>query len=219
MFGDIEVADEPHLFALASGVLTHNSNPMPESTRDRPTDASEMIFMLVKDNRTKFWLHRNGDTVRNRPAPDHRWIHRQTGEEVSVRPEPFDKNLWYRINLWQGWDYFYDGEAIRTPAAKHGDGTVPSNWASHPDYHGQNPNYKPRNHLRPQTNLWDGMGRDEQVSMGANSRNVWTMASQGIREVKGKRHLATFPEELPKTCIMAGTSEKGVCPSLSLIHI
>ena len=196
-----------------SPITWFKTNPMPESTRDRPTNASEMIFMLVKDNRTRFWVHRTGATAQERPMPDHRWVHRQTGAEVDTRPEPFDKTIWYRINLWQGWDYFYDGEAIRTPAAKHGDGTVPSNWATHPDYEGQNPNYKPRNHVRPQTNMWDRMSRDEQIAMGANARNVWPMASQGIRKVKGKRHLATFPEELPETCILAGTSAKGVCSS------
>jgi hypothetical protein len=47
---DLGVADEPHLFALASGVLTHNSkpNPMPESVTDRPTKAHEYIFLLSK---------------------------------------------------------------------------------------------------------------------------------------------------------------------------
>jgi len=47
---DIGVEDEPHLFALASGVLTHNSkpNPMPESVEDRCTKAHEYIFMLSK---------------------------------------------------------------------------------------------------------------------------------------------------------------------------
>jgi DNA modification methylase len=52
-FWDIGVADEPHLFALASGVLTHNSkpNPLPESVRDRVTRAHEHIFMLTKKAR------------------------------------------------------------------------------------------------------------------------------------------------------------------------
>ena len=47
---DIGVEDEPHLFALASGVLTHNSkpNPMPESVTDRCTKAHEYIFLLSK---------------------------------------------------------------------------------------------------------------------------------------------------------------------------
>jgi hypothetical protein len=52
-FWDIAIEDEPHLFALASGVLTHNSNPMPESVRDRPTKAHEYVFLLAKSER--YW--------------------------------------------------------------------------------------------------------------------------------------------------------------------
>lgn len=48
MFYDIAVEDEPHLFCLASGVLTHNS--MPESSEDRPTAAIEYFFMLTKSS-------------------------------------------------------------------------------------------------------------------------------------------------------------------------
>ena len=50
---DLGVEDEPHLFALASGILTHNSkpNPMPESVRDRCTKAHEYIFLLTKSAR------------------------------------------------------------------------------------------------------------------------------------------------------------------------
>jgi len=49
-FWDVEVEDEPHLFALSSGVLTHNSksNPLPESVKDRPTRAHEFVFLLSK---------------------------------------------------------------------------------------------------------------------------------------------------------------------------
>ena len=47
---DVGVEDEPHLFAIASGILTHNSkpNPMPESVTDRCTKAHEYIFLLSK---------------------------------------------------------------------------------------------------------------------------------------------------------------------------
>lgn len=50
---DIGVEDEPHLYALASGVLTHNSkkSPMPESVTDRPTKAHEYLFLLAKQER------------------------------------------------------------------------------------------------------------------------------------------------------------------------
>jgi len=47
---DIGVEDDPHVFALASGILSHNSkpNPMPESVTDRSTKAHEYIFLLSK---------------------------------------------------------------------------------------------------------------------------------------------------------------------------
>lgn len=50
---DLGVEDEPHLFALASGVLTHNSkpNPLPESVTDRPAKAHEYMFLLAKSER------------------------------------------------------------------------------------------------------------------------------------------------------------------------
>jgi DNA modification methylase len=53
MFWDISLANEPHTFALGCGVLTHNSNPMPESVRDRCTKAHEYIFLLSKSAR--YW--------------------------------------------------------------------------------------------------------------------------------------------------------------------
>ena len=40
-----------------------------------------------------------------------------------------------------------------------------------------------------------------------NSRNLWTIPTQGRPEA----HFATFPDELPRRCILAGTSEHGVC--------
>jgi DNA modification methylase len=44
-------------------------------------------------------------------------------------------------------------------------------------------------------------------SAGRNKRSVWTIATQPYPEA----HFATFPEELPKICILAGTSAKGCC--------
>jgi DNA modification methylase len=65
-FWDIAVEDDPHLFALASGVLTHNSNPMPESVKDRPTRSHEYIFLLTKRERY-FYDH---EAIKEPPSPD-----------------------------------------------------------------------------------------------------------------------------------------------------
>lgn len=49
-FYDVGVADEPHLFALASGVLTHNSKPngLPESVGDRVRRSHEQVFHFTR---------------------------------------------------------------------------------------------------------------------------------------------------------------------------
>ena len=67
-FYDIAVEDAPHLFSLASGVLTHNSkpNPMPESCRDRPTKSHEHVFLLTKQGRYFY----DADAVREAGARD-----------------------------------------------------------------------------------------------------------------------------------------------------
>lgn len=41
-----------------------------------------------------------------------------------------------------------------------------------------------------------------------NVRNVWEIATQPYPEA----HFATYPEELVRRCILAGTSERGCCP-------
>lgn len=41
-----------------------------------------------------------------------------------------------------------------------------------------------------------------------NLRSVWDINSQAYPEA----HFATFPEELPRRCILAGTSARGCCP-------
>jgi site-specific DNA-methyltransferase (cytosine-N4-specific) len=39
------------------------------------------------------------------------------------------------------------------------------------------------------------------VNTGRNKRTVWTIATQPFAEA----HFATFPEEIPKLCILAGS--------------
>lgn len=53
----------------------------------------------------------------------------------------------------------------------------------------------------------DSHGNVPNESGRRNSRSVWTIASRGYAEA----HFATFPEELPRRCILAGTSAHGCC--------
>lgn len=109
-FWDVEVVDDPHLFALGSGVLTHNSKPNPQrgAVFDRAIKGHEYVYLLAKSER-----------------------------------------------------FFYDPDAVRTKT-------------------------------------------------GAHLLSVWTFPSGNFVSPIGE-HFAAFPEELPRLCILGGTSEKGAC--------
>ena len=126
---------------LRSGIVWHKPNPMPESAKDRPTSAYEMVFLLAKQAR-----------------------------------------------------YFYDAEAVRERSIT-GDTRRPygSDGAWQMDG-------------RPDAQKHGGQQRDN-PTVGANARNVWRIPTQGRPDA----HFATFPDELPRRCILAGTSEKGGC--------
>lgn len=85
---DIALEKEPHSFALASGILTHNS--MPESITDRPSSAVEYIFMLTKSGAPLFWVHRDGRGARTRPQPDYRYLDLLENKEYVEKPEGFN---------------------------------------------------------------------------------------------------------------------------------
>jgi hypothetical protein len=81
-FWHVGVADEPHLFALASGVLTANSkpNPMPESVKDRCTRAHETVFMLAR--RPRYYYDQ--DAIREPHASS---LHKFTTEALRYRTQ------------------------------------------------------------------------------------------------------------------------------------
>lgn len=56
-----------------------------------------------------------------------------------------------------------------------------------------------------------GVGTEKEWAPGGgrNKRTVWTIATQPFPEA----HFATFPEDLVRPCIQAGTSAVGCCPS------
>jgi hypothetical protein len=91
--------------------------------------------------------------------------------------------------------YFYDNEAVKEAASY----SVPSDRRASGEYSagsGRNDG---------------GPHRSGGFVTGAfrNLRSVWTIATQPFSGA----HFATMPPKLVETCIKAGTSEKGCCPS------
>lgn len=93
--------------------------------------------------------------------------------------------------------YFYDREAIREKTGKE------ASWGEYQKALGTNTGadsdryskgYRKRSKCLTHPN-------------GHNKRDVWPMNTEPYPE----SHFATFPLALPRTCILAGTSEKGVC--------
>jgi len=84
-FYHVGVADDPHMFVLASGVLTCNSkpNPMPESVTDRPTKSHEYLFLLAKSERYYY----DADAVREPHTSGH-----NTEEGLAARAAIGDPN-------------------------------------------------------------------------------------------------------------------------------
>ena len=115
--------------------------------------------------------------------------------------------------------YFYDGYAIKQASITGdmrrpygSDGAWQMDGRPEEQRHGGEPRLtdKQRGHGRRHQGFndrWDGMTKAEQQQDGANARNVWTFPTQPRPEA----HFATYPDELPRRCILAGTSERGVC--------
>lgn len=52
---------------------------------------------------------------------------------------------------------------------------------------------------------WDALSKDEQMALGANARNVWTISPKPYRGA----HFATMPPEIVERCIKAGCPDGG----------
>ena len=225
---------------LRSAIVWHKPNPMPESTTDRPTSSYEMVFLLGKIGLPQFWTHRDLQGQRRAPTPDYRWRDALTGIEFTDEPDAYTEDMipcpdcggegsitreagqvsmfggvpamvkecakckgegeikrWKRSNLWQGHDYFYDAEAVRTTYAK--EWTFENNGKANREGTAK---YKAEGF-----NSAGGFAKGSGEGNGANARNVWSIPTQGRPDA----HFATFPDELPRRCILAGTSKHGVC--------
>lgn len=103
--------------------------------------------------------------------------------------------------------YEYDLEAVRQPHAKP--------YRDAEDYARQNGQHRKhldgRRDYLPRFRGEGGLnaGVTSYSPRGRNLRSVWTISTSGFSEA----HFATFPPELPRLCILAGTSEAGCCPA------
>lgn len=176
----------------------------------KPKDLIGIPWMLAFALRADGWFLRQ-DII---------W-HKPNGMPESVT-DRCTKNHEYIFMLSKSSKYFYDYEAIKTEAikteAKNPEDDIRRlnqqkviNKSNPTDkVNGLRPRVdKQRGHSRKHAGFndrWDSMTNEEQRSMGANKRSVWTVAPSNFREA----HFATFPEALILDCIKAGCPEGGV---------
>ena len=122
-------------------------------------------------------------------------------ESVTDRPT----SAWEPIFLLAKQDrYFYDAEAVKEPLT---------------DAASQRQSYGRKNqwgHIIDANQHSDNRAHEDAKSYGAddgptgrNQRNVWHLSPEFYSDA----HFATFPTEIPRRAIKAGTSDKGCCPA------
>jgi len=148
----------------------------------KPKDLVPTPWMLAMALQADGWYLRQ-DIIWSKPGP--------MPESVTDR---CTKSHEYLFLLSKAPTYFYDAESIKEPwkAASVERVATPlharTTWGS-------------GNHANNRDGAYAG------DTTGRNRRSVWTVATAPFPEA----HFATFPPDLIKPCVLAGTSEKGCC--------
>lgn len=186
---------------IRSRCVWGKSNPMPESAKDRPTNAFEEIFLLTKAPRYDY---------------DAEAVRQPSNYEAGSGKTP------------DGWDtgpgaygsIHRRGREKGKKPSKNRDGFRGENegataYVNQPQV-ADNGSGKKRGHARAHQGFnkdWDKRSKENQQKNGRNLRNyeeapveVWRMATRPFK----KAHFATFPIELADRCIKAGCPSGGV---------
>lgn len=114
-------------------------------------------------------------------------------ESVTDRPTRSHEHIFL---LTKKATYFYDSEAVREPMA---DGSA--------ERYAYSFGGAKNEHLKETDKPTAVVGMRD-VTTGRNQRDVWLLSPEPYPQA----HFATFPTEIPRRAILAGTSEKGCCP-------
>ena len=207
---------------LRSDIIWEKNNPMPESVRDRPTKSHEYIFLLTKS--AKYYY--DADAIKEPSIEGQSITTRKNagpGKEKKpysvIEPEFRKEIIEYRdlpeqneikeylskwrnkrkITIQQIEDYF------KSQAPHHWfetNGSYPSvsDWKELKMLLGFDDIFDSR-----MTNIYEKSGM-KQTYEYRNKRDVWHMNTSSFPG----SHFAVFPNELPTTCIKAGTKPGGV---------
>jgi len=181
---DLGVEDDPHVFALASGILTHNSkpNPMPESVRDRCTKSHEYLFLLSKSERYFY----DAETIKEKAtfngpnAPD-------------AIKSPYGQGFTRANGSWKGSEFHTGKTGIhQLGRSQKIRGVIVSE---------DRKELRSDIESRHRSAIPGGQSMQESPNGYRNKRSVWSVSTCPFSEA----HFATFPPDLIKPCILAGS--------------
>lgn len=177
---------------LRSQIVWSKPNPMPESVTDRPTTSHEFVYLLAKQPRYFY----DAEAVRE---PFSGGTHSRGS--LAPRDMPKSAEMGQGIKNNKSMSAAIWGQAGKPPPQAETLGELEPEAPRGPDgrrqthVEGREGSEQHRNGER-----WPGTAR--------NLRSVWEIPTQPYPEA----HFATYPEELVRRCILAGTSERGCCP-------
>lgn len=161
-------------------------------------------WMVAFALRADGWYLRS-DIIWHKPNP--------MPESVTDRPTSAHEHIFL---LAKSERYYFDSDAVRVPFAaasvarlaqdienQTGSDRAHAGGKTNGNMKAVKKTDKQRGHSRRHAGFndrWDAMERGEQLSGGANIRNVWTIATQPYSGA----HFATFPPALIEPCIKAG---------------
>jgi DNA modification methylase len=195
---------------LRCDIIWHKPNPMPESVNDRPTKAHEYIFLLSKSSRYYYDIEAireeaswNTHARRSRATMGHK--SNPDSKKNGIRP--------YKVP--DGWDTT-KGEGGHGTIHREGRAKGPASYNGSDFRKGkkaqvhENVGQADRKDHRklatqgPGNRVKNNDSFEEAMSGMVDTRNkrsVWSIPSQPFKEA----HFATFPPDLIKPCILAGS--------------
>jgi len=183
---------------VRSKICWSKNNPMPESVGDRPTSSYELIFLLTKSARYFY----DADAIREgySDATIERLSQSTFDTQTGGPKDPKTGNRSCRKAL----------ENLKTKHADSDYGGGGSGFKGHSGYKDSDGNILVNPSGRNARNVW--VSSTELVEMGIREQNtdpqdIWKIPTHP----NPLAHFATFPPELVRRCIAAGTSEKGCC--------